>query len=115
MLEDGWAVTRKMLSEPDGAPLSLADQLGEPSLALDQGQVAQVVAVMLDQIEGVQHRLMAPASAPQRTEVRRPVVVGDHRLAVDQERRGLDAEGGVNDGREAVVSTRSRYRRFDLR
>src|SRR5207302_10393556 len=37
----------------------------------------------LDQIEGVQHRLMSPASAPQRMEVRRPVVAGDHRLAVD--------------------------------
>ena len=71
---------------------------------------------MLDQVEGVQHRLMAAAAAPQRMKVRRPVVVGDLRLAVDQARRGLDAEGGVNDGREAVVSNaRSRYRRFDLR
>jgi hypothetical protein len=57
MLEDGRAVTRQVLSEPDGAPLGLADQLGEPSLALDQ---RQVVAVMLDQVEGVQYRLMAP-------------------------------------------------------
>jgi hypothetical protein len=60
MLEDGRAVTRQVLNEPDGAPLGLADQLGEPSLALDQRQVAQVVAVMLDQVEGVQYRLMAP-------------------------------------------------------
>jgi hypothetical protein len=52
--------------------------------------------------EGVQHRLMAPALAPQRMEVRRPVVAGDHRLAVDQERRCLDAERSINDGREAV-------------
>jgi hypothetical protein len=35
-----------MLIEPDGSPLGLADQLGGPSLALDQWQVAQVVAVM---------------------------------------------------------------------
>jgi hypothetical protein len=42
-----------VLSEPDEAPLGLADQFGEPSLALDQRQVAQVVAVMLDQVEGV--------------------------------------------------------------
>ena len=27
---------------------------------------------------------------------------GNHDLAVDQERRGPDAEGGINDGREAV-------------
>ena len=44
----------------------------------------------------------APAFAPQRAEVRRPVVAGDHRLAVDQKRRCLDAERSINDGREAV-------------
>jgi hypothetical protein len=33
-------------------------------------------------------------------EVRRPVVAGDHRLTVDQERLRLDAERGVNDSRE---------------
>ena len=41
-------------------------------------------------------------SAPQRVEVRRPVVADDHHLAVDQERRRLDASSGVNDSREAV-------------
>jgi hypothetical protein len=35
-------------------------------------------------------------------EVGRPVVAGDHRLAVDQERLRLEAASGVNDGREAV-------------
>ena len=43
MLKHGRAVTRQMLSEPDGAPLGLAEQSGEASLALDQRQVAQVV------------------------------------------------------------------------
>jgi len=55
-----------------------------------------------DQVEREQHRLMAPALAPQRMEVRRPVVAGDHSLAVDQKRRCLDVAGGVNDGRKAV-------------
>jgi hypothetical protein len=32
----------------------------------------------------------------------RAVVAGDHRLAVDQERRCLDAERGGNDGRETI-------------
>ena len=68
----------------DGAPLGPAEQSGDPPLALDQRHLAQVVAVMLDQIEGLQHRLMASAFAPQRAEVRRSVVAGDHRLAVDQ-------------------------------
>jgi hypothetical protein len=36
-------------------------------------------------------------------EIRRAVVAGDHGLAIDQERRCLDAVGSVNDGREAVA------------
>ena len=60
MLEHGRAVIRQMLNEPDGSSLGLAEQFEEPPLALDQRQVAQVVAVMLDQVEGVQYRLMAP-------------------------------------------------------
>jgi hypothetical protein len=40
MLEHGWGVSHQMLSEPDGAPLGLADQLGEPPVALDHRQVA---------------------------------------------------------------------------
>ena len=40
---------------------------------------------MLDQVEGEQHRIMAPASAPQCMEVWRAVVAGEHRLTVDQE------------------------------
>ena len=47
-------------------------------------------------------RQSCASSLPQRAGVRHPVVVRDHRLAVDQERRGLDAERGVNDGREAI-------------
>ena len=37
----------------DGS-FSLADQLGEASLAVDQRQVAQVVVVMLNQVGGEQ-------------------------------------------------------------
>ena len=77
MIEHGRAVARQMLAVPDGAPLGPAEQLGEPSLSLNQRQIAQVVAVMLDQVEGVQHRLLTPASAPQLVEVRRPIVVGN--------------------------------------
>jgi hypothetical protein len=86
----------------DGSPLGLADQLGEPSLAVDHRQVAQVVAVMLDQVEGEQHRLTATALAPERMEVRRPVIAGDHDLAVDQERLRLEVGGGFHNSREAV-------------
>ena len=41
-----------MLNEPDGSPLGLAEQLGKPPLPFDQRQIAQVVAVVLDQVEG---------------------------------------------------------------
>ena len=85
MSEYGRGVARQVLNELDGAPLGPAEQLLEPPLALDQRQVAQIVAVMLDQVEGEQHRLMSPALAPQRAEVRRAIVAGDHRLAVDEE------------------------------
>jgi hypothetical protein len=84
----------------DGS-LGLADQLGEASLAVDQRQVAQVVAVMLDQVEGEQRRLTATALAPQRMEVQHPVIAGDHDLAVDQERLRLEAGGGFDNSQEA--------------
>jgi len=62
VIEHGRPVVRRMLNEPDGV-LGSADQSGEPSLALEQRQVAQVIAVMLDQVESVQHRLMTARSA----------------------------------------------------
>ena len=40
--------------------------------------------------------------APQRVEVRRPVLSGNHDLGIDQERVRLKASGGFDNGREAV-------------
>ena len=62
-------------------PISLASR----RLRAISGRLAQVVAVMLDQVEGVQHHLMATALAAQRIEFRPAVLADDHRLAVDQE------------------------------
>jgi len=45
MLEHGRAVTRQMLNEPNGSPLGLADQSGEPPLALDQPPATSSTAV----------------------------------------------------------------------
>jgi hypothetical protein len=45
MLEHSRAVTRQMLNEPDGPPLGPAEQSGEPPLALDQRQVAQIRSI----------------------------------------------------------------------
>ena len=73
--------------------LALPISLTSRRLRSIQRQIAQVVAVMLDQVEREQHRLMTPALGAQRMEVRRPVLAGDHGLAIDRERRGLDASG----------------------
>jgi hypothetical protein len=62
-----------MLVVPDGSPRGLADQFEQPPLALDQRESAQVTAVLLQEIEGVQHRFAAPTLAAQRTEVIRPM------------------------------------------
>jgi hypothetical protein len=62
---------------------------------------------VLDQVEDEQQRLLTPASAPQRMEVRHPLSRGDYDLAVDQERLRLEASGGINDGREVVVTVLS--------
>lgn len=79
-----------------------ADEPLEPPLALDQRQVAQIIAVALDQVEGVQHRLMGPALASQRVKIRCPVFTGNNRFAVDKKRLRLEPGGSINDGREAV-------------
>jgi hypothetical protein len=60
---------RQVLVEQDRV-LDLAEQLGELPLALQQRHVAKVVALMFDQIEREQYRLVIAASAPQRIELR---------------------------------------------
>ena len=45
---------------------------------------------------------MVTVLAPQRTEVRRPVVADIHGLALDQERSGPELSGGFDNSREAV-------------
>ena len=50
------------------------------------------------------------------SEVRRAIVAGDNRLAIDQERRGLDAGSRLNVGREAIGSNALiSARAFDMR
>ena len=54
VLEHGRAVICQMLTEMDGLPLGPAQQSGQPLLAFQQRQVAQVRAVMLQQVKRVQ-------------------------------------------------------------
>jgi hypothetical protein len=85
VIEDRRAVTSQMLNKPDGSPLGFADQFEEPPLAFDQWQLAKVVAVVLDQVEGVEHHRMAGAPGAQRMEVRPPVIAQNYRLTVEHE------------------------------
>ncbi len=73
----------------DGSPLGPCRSTRRGVACGRSAAGAQVVAAMLSQVKGEQHRLTATALAPQRMEVRRPVIAGDHDLAVDQERLRL--------------------------
>ena len=64
--------------------------------------VAQIVVVKFDQVEREQYRFLAALLAPQRMEVRCPVLAGNHNFAIVQERMRVDPKRGVNDGGEAV-------------
>ena len=81
----------------DGS-FSLADQLGEASLAVDQRQVAQLSPSCSIR----SGRTGTAALASQRMEVQYPVIAGDHDLAVDQERLCLEAGGGFDKSQEVV-------------
>jgi len=63
----------------------LPSTLASRRLRSISGRSRRVIAVVLDQVEGEQHRLMTTTLAPQCAEVRHPVLAGDDHLAVDQE------------------------------
>ena len=56
------------------AVVGLAEQLGQASLAVQEWRVAQVVALMLDQVEREQHCIMVAPAAVQRVEIRKSVI-----------------------------------------
>ena len=67
----------------------LPSTLASRRLRSISGRSRRVIAVVLDQVEGEQHRLMTTTLAPQCAEVRHPVLAGDDHLAVDQEQMTL--------------------------
>src|SRR4051812_171637 len=99
MFEHGRAIVRQVLIEADRVR-GLAQQLRELPLPVQQPRVAQVFALMLDQIEREQHRIMVEAAAVQRLEIRKAIISAHHHLAIDQERLRLDAAGGLHDSRK---------------
>jgi len=83
MPEQRRAVGRDVLDQLK-AGLGRLEQSLEPSLAVDERQEPQVLAIDLDQVERIQEglRLHARAGA-QQIEAREPLLVADDRLAVD--------------------------------
>jgi hypothetical protein len=55
-------------------------------LSLTQGQRPQVLAVELQQVEGVKHGIRCAAASVERIEHGDTVWTGDHSLAIDRER-----------------------------
>jgi hypothetical protein len=80
MLEHGRAVARQMFAQPDGSPLGPADQLGAAACA-SSAQVAQVVAVVFNQVEGDKDHLATAPPTAQRIEFISAVVAEDDGFA----------------------------------
>ena len=86
MLQDQVAVLLEMLAVAHDPPLA-GEQLRQSLLAHHQRRRAQIVAVEMQQIEGVVDETVDAAFAQvglQQREIRRAVLVLDHQLAVDQ-------------------------------
>jgi hypothetical protein len=86
--------------DPDATP---TDELREPSLAIDEGQRSQVLAVEFEEVEGVQHRLADGAPAVQGVEDRDAIRAAHHGLAIDCKRRAPESGRGAYDRRVAVA------------
>ena len=89
MLENDLAAALKMLIEHD-AGTRAANELRQLALAVLNRSAAQVLALKLNEIEGAEHRGPAVSLSPDKLEHGKTVLVGDDRLAVDQERVGRE-------------------------
>ena len=96
MLKHYLAMALVMLIEHDAAAWS-ADELGELGLALLDRPAPQILSVELDQVKGDKDGLSAMSVSPHELEHREALVIGDDRLAIDQERmarKGRNSRGG---------------------
>ncbi len=101
MREHGRAVGLDMLVEPH-AGRGLGQDGGQRGLAHLKRFAPQVVAVQLDQVEGVEEHAGVVAAVAQPVEVRHAVVVAAHRLAVEDAGSRAQAGERLDDQREAV-------------
>jgi hypothetical protein len=101
MGEDGRAVAFDMLIEPD-AGASLGQDRCERSLANLKRIAPQVVAVQLDQVEGVEKHAVVSAMVTNEIERGNAVVITGDSLAVGDAGTGAQAGERLNDQRKAT-------------
>src|SRR5262245_34548955 len=101
MGEDGRAVALDMVVEPDAAA-GLGHDRCERSLADLKRIAPQVVAVQLDQVEGVQERTVIMAAVANEIERGNAVIIAGNSLAVDDARLRTQTGQRVCDQREAA-------------
>jgi hypothetical protein len=88
MLKERRAVLIGMFAEHD-SEASLSDQLRQPLLAIHERQRPQVLAIELEQVEGIEHCLADGAMAMQRVEDRYAVRTAHDGFAIEDERPRL--------------------------
>jgi len=93
MLEHRSAVLGNVFVEQD-ARLDMAQQPRQRGFAVEEWTIAQILAVMLDQIEGIEDRGTRGVPLAEILELRQAIWPQHHRLAVDREALRLDALGG---------------------
>jgi hypothetical protein len=96
MGEDGRAVALDMLIEPDADP-SLGHDRCERGLADLKRIAPQVVAVQLDQVEGVEEYLVVSAVVPDEIERGNAIVIASDSFAVDNAGARAEASQRLDD------------------
>jgi hypothetical protein len=108
MLEYAGPVLVQVLNEADAVAAS--DQTGQFRLALLERSVTQVLALELQQVEGLQEHGAVVATAVQQVEVRHPVRSAADRLAVDRGGLGRQTRQSLPDPRKAIRPVRVKRR-----
>jgi hypothetical protein len=83
------------------ARFGVAQELSERSLAALDGFAAQIIAVKLDQVEGVKEDVPVLAAVAQSVEARQAIPITGHRFTIDQAGTHLKPVNGLDDERIA--------------
>jgi hypothetical protein len=90
--------------------IAARQQLCQSLLAVFEWFVPQIVALQFNQVKRDQGDVIIVTTGAECIEIGNAVIAANHRLAIDQERRRLNAVRGVNDDREAVRPVRVKQR-----